>query len=1005
MEAPVFYDPSGRRRRWSKRVLLALILLLCVAAIGFGATILDVPAPNPLKLGIEREQPRSLNSQVAHLRHAVGRQVRAFTSWLPGGKPGQAAPAGRQAVVGYYAPWDEASRASLAAHINELDWLVPAIASVVGPGHQLSYVPDPRLRATIATSQHRPLVLPLVQNAQNDTWDGPNTARMLHDPAARGRLLDQIGRMLAAEHASGVVFDFEELPPSAQPDYQRFIAQANARFTNMLVALAVPVDDPDWNLKAYAHAADKIFLMDYDEHYPGGAAGPVASQPWFVQRLRAALTQIPREKLIVSIGNYAYDWPDGKTAADSLTDEDAFLIAHDNRVAARFDPASGNATFDYNDDDGTLRHVWMLDAASAWNQLRAIKASGAFGAALWRLGGEDPGVWADFAAIRRGDVPPTFGPLRSIGNVDVEGNGEILRIEDVPNDGFRTATGDARGLIRDEHYASFPTPYVVSKTGYQPHQVALTFDDGPDARWTPRILDILEAKHAPATFFVIGENALAHPWLLKRILDDGSEIGNHSYTHPNMALVSPRGTRIELNTTQRLVEAYTGRAMRLARIPYFGDAEPTTEDELLPVLRAQEAGYINVGLHADSEDWTRPGVQKIIDNTLDAVDQNSPDGNRSRNIVLLHDSGGDRAQTVAALPAIIDGLRARGYTIVPASQLAGLSPAQVNPRISGSDLVAVRFDVSIFLILAGLNSLLKFLFFTAIFIGTARAVLLAVLALRSNLARNRPTPPAIDPARFVSVLIPAFNEARVIAQSIHRVLASEEVELEVIVIDDGSKDETSAIVARAFGGESRVRLLTLENGGKARALNQGLTLARGEVIIALDADTQFEPTTIARLARWFADPEIGAVAGNAKVGNRINLSRAGRRWNMSPRRIWSGARSAASTRSRWCRARSARGGGPRWTRSAATRMIRLPRTRTSPSPFSGAAGRSATMSMRSRGPRRRRASARSPSSASAGRSARCSACGSTAASCASASRRGWPWSASRRRGCSRSASR
>jgi cellulose synthase/poly-beta-1,6-N-acetylglucosamine synthase-like glycosyltransferase len=277
----------------------------------------------------------------------------------------------------------------------------------------------------------------------------------------------------------------------------------------------------------------------------------------------------------------------------------------------------------------------------------------------------------------------------------------------------------------------------------------------------------------------------------------------------------------------------------------------------------------------DTEDWQRPGVQAIVDNTLQSIDQGealdpSADS-KARNIVLLHDSGGDRAQTVAALPILIDTLRARGYTFVPVSALANLTPNQVNPAISGSDLLAVRFDVGIFLVLAALDQLLKYLFFTAIFIGTARAVLLAILAVRSNLKRNRPVPPEIQPDRFVSVLIPAFNEARVIEESVRRVLASECVQLEVIVIDDGSADETSAIVTRAFVDEPRVQLLTLENGGKARALNEGLKIAKGDVIIALDADTQFEPMTIARLARWFADPEIGAVAGNAKVGNRINL--------------------------------------------------------------------------------------------------------------------------------------
>ncbi|UAK26070.1 glycosyltransferase [Sphingomonas nostoxanthinifaciens] len=869
MEAPVFYDPSGRRGRWSKRLLLALIVVLFLAAIGFAATIFNVPAPDPLKIGIEREQPRSLNSQVAHLRRVVQRRVRAFASWLPSeGKPGTVMP-GRQAVIGFYVPWDDASKTSLQAHINQLDWVVPVISSVTGPDHEFDYRPNANLKAVLATSQHHPLILPVVQNVEDDQWFGADTAKLLHDPKLRAHLLDQVGEMLTAEHAAGVVFDFEELPATAQHDYQRFIAEANKRFSNMLVTLAVPVGDNDWDLKAYAKVADKLFLMTYDEHYPGGDPGPIASQPWFVEKLRRTVAEVGREKSIIGIANYAYDWPDGKTDADTMTDEEAWLIAHDNNVVTRFDKASGNATFDYHDDDGTLRHVWLLDAASAWNQMRAVKAAGAFGTALWRMGGEDPGIWDDFAAIVKGNVPPTFGPLKSIGNVDVEGNGEIVRIEHVPEDGLRTVTGDARGLIRDEHFASYPTPYVVRRSGYRPKEVALTFDDGPDPKWTPKILDILKAKNAPATFFVIGENALAHPFLLNRILAQGSEIGNHSYTHPNMALVSPRGVRIELNTTQRLVEAYTGRAMRMARIPYFGDAEPTTSDELVPVLQAQQRGYLNIGLHVDTEDWQRPGTQAILDNTFDGVEAGND--KKSGNIILLHDSGGDRSQTVAALPAIIDGLRARGYTIVPVSRLANVSSNELNPRISGSDLIAVRFDVGIFMLLAGLDQLLKFLFFIAIFVGTARAILLALLALRSNLPRNRPVPPPIDPNRFVSVLIPAFNEARVIATSVARVLASEDVRLEVIVIDDGSSDGTSDVVREAYADDPRVRLLTLENGGKARALNRGLELATGEVIVALDADTQFEPLTIARLSRWFADDEVGAVAGNAKVGNRVNI--------------------------------------------------------------------------------------------------------------------------------------
>ena len=873
MEAPVFYDPSGRRRRWSKRILLGLIIVVMGLAVGFGATILNVPAPDPLKLGIEREQPRPLPSQIGHLDRSVKRRARALTSWLPGANK-KVVPT-NQIVVGFYVPTDDGSRLSLIRHISDVDWVAPVLGSVVGADHDFQWFHDRPLHAILAASARPPSILPVVQNIRNGVWDGENMGRLLRDKAATAKLLDQVQAMLEGEHAYGVVFDFEDLPANAQGAYLRFIDAANKRFSSLVVTVAVPVDNEDWDLRAYARVADKLFIMDYDEHYAGGEAGPVASQPWFVQHLRSAMAAIGRDKAIMTVGNYALDWADGSHVADVWTMQEAWVIAHDNKVVTHFDTGSGNATFDYKDDDGTLRHVWMLDAASAWNQLRAIKIAAPSGVALWRLGSEDPGIWDDFRLIRQGNKPPVFGPLTSVGKNDVKGNGEILRITDVPTTGMRTVTADGHGLIRDEHYESYPTPYAVARIGYKPKLLALTFDDGPDGQWTPRILDILKSKNVPATFFVIGENALAHPWLLNRILDQGSEIGNHSYTHPNLALVSQRGAHIEINATQRLVEAYTGRSMRLFRAPYFGDAEPTTTDELEPALLAQNSGYAIVGLHIDSEDWQRPGVQAIIDHTLRQVEaydpQESGEDDKTGNIILLHDSGGDRAQTIAALPILIDRLRARGYKFVTVSALADLTGAQVNPVISGSDLLAVRFDVSIFLILAGLGQLLKFLFFTAIFIGTARAVLLAALALRSNLPQNRAVPPEIDDERFVSVLIPAFNEARVIETSVRRVLASEQVKLEVIVIDDGSRDETSAIVSRTFADEPRVRLLTLENGGKARALNEGLKLATGEVIVALDADTQFEPLTIARLSRWFADPEIGAVAGNAKVGNRINL--------------------------------------------------------------------------------------------------------------------------------------
>jgi GT2 family glycosyltransferase len=252
---------------------------------------------------------------------------------------------------------------------------------------------------------------------------------------------------------------------------------------------------------------------------------------------------------------------------------------------------------------------------------------------------------------------------------------------------------------------------------------------------------------------------------------------------------------------------------------------------------------------------------------LQAIENATPD--RTANVVLLHDGGGDRAQTVAALPAIISGLEHAGYRIVPTATLAGLDRDQVMPRVEGIDLVAVRTDVFAFTAIGAFIVALNWTFFFAISLGVLRAVGMTVLAL----LRKRPQPKLADTefAPRVSVIIPAYNEETVIQSAIARILESEYQNIEIIVADDGSKDRTSAIVAEAFPEHPKVTLLTMTNGGKASALNRALLIAQGEIVVALDADTQFERETISRLVRWFTDERIGAVAGNAKVGNRVNL--------------------------------------------------------------------------------------------------------------------------------------
>lgn len=836
-----------------------LVVALAASAV-FATTVATVPAPPPLPIAYEHAQPLPFRAQIGHLTRSA-RKFLFGRATAPAPTPGA-----KPITVGFYTPWNDDSATSLERHIDRLDWVAPASLSVDGTG-TLKTESDARFDHIMATALHRPLVMPVLQNTADGEWQGPQTAALLANPARRHALETQVVAYLDKTNAAGVMVDFETMPAASLPSLRLFLSELRTQIApkHRLVSVTMPIDNPDWSTRAFAQAADRLVLMAYDEHWQGGTPGPIASDPWFVQKLQHALTGLPRGKAIVALGEYAYDWHDGK--ADSLTIEEAWLSAHDSGTTPQYDPMSGNAGYSFV--DGSRHDVWMLDAAASWNQMKILSRLGVGDIALWRLGSEDPGFWSAVKAWHAGGQLPNLKPLVQAANVDVEGQGEILRVTATPQAGTRDVAFDkTNGMVTSETYRVLPTPYVVKRTGALNKQVSLTFDDGPDPTWTPKILAILEQNHVPGTFFMVGENALTNRDLVKRIADDGDEIGNHSYTHPNMAEEAATGIGLELNATQRLIEATTGHSIRLFRAPYFGDAEPTTADELVPVVVAQQHGYTVVGLHVDPDDWKRPGVQHIIDSTIEQVESATPD--RSENVILLHDGGGDRSQTVEALPIIIQRLRADGYTFVPTSKLAGLSHDQVMPKVDGVDLAAVRADVALFAVLAGILAALNWTFFFAISLGVLRSIGLASLA--TLLRRPQPMEaPADTCAPLVTVIVPAYNEERVIEASVRRVLESDYRHLQVIVADDGSKDRTSAIIAEAFASNPRVELMTLVNGGKAAALNRALTQARGEIVVALDADTQFEVETISRLVRWFADPAIGAVAGNAKVGNRVNL--------------------------------------------------------------------------------------------------------------------------------------
>ncbi|MFC5662593.1 polysaccharide deacetylase family protein [Kitasatospora misakiensis] len=186
--------------------------------------------------------------------------------------------------------------------------------------------------------------------------------------------------------------------------------------------------------------------------------------------------------------------------------------------------------------------------------------------------------------------------------------------------------------------------------------VALTFDDGPHPRYTPQVLDVLARFDAPATFFCIGLHALAHPAVVRRIVAEGHALGNHSWSHAHLPDLGPIGLGDQLGfTADTLAHACGGtRPPRWLRPPYGGRSP-----ELLDAVA--DLGLTTVLWDVEARDWERPGAEVIAERVLSRV--------RPGSVVLLHDGGGDRSRTVAALPAVITGLRERGYRIAGLEEL------------------------------------------------------------------------------------------------------------------------------------------------------------------------------------------------------------------------------------------------------------------------------------------------------------------------------------------------
>jgi cellulose synthase/poly-beta-1,6-N-acetylglucosamine synthase-like glycosyltransferase/peptidoglycan/xylan/chitin deacetylase (PgdA/CDA1 family)/spore germination protein YaaH len=905
----VFFDPTHRRWWWVKRLGTLLGLMAVVTISAWLVSLFTAPLLPGVR-GITIPIIRSLRHSVNFPRHqSRARQFLAKKDrdrllagiaadrrrLLAQQAKGPISPteSGSGIVAAFYAPWQETGLMSLKKNGPQMTHLLPVWVHLQQDANGLDFHDwDPLLTPhnieVVQVARENNLnIVPVFSNAQiSATGSGEFDPKRVHiflsNPALQTKTIMLLRQWCQANRFQGINVDFENLLPEDYPLMIAFLQRMKANFAPVHLSVSADLEAGqklDW--RKAAAPCDFVVVMAYDEHSENSKAGPIASMSWYRDVVQRALRSIPREKLVVGIANYAYDWMEGRGWADPTTYQGALILAADFRQKEKpedivdFDDDSLNPTFWYQDDDGKDHEVWMLDAVTAANQWLIASNYGVRGAAVWVLGSTDPSIWT-FIHRDHLNQPPNMnvlGTVRFPFFLEFVGDGEISHVDKEPTDGSRSLEVDPQtGLALDEIYHKFPTSTVISRTGYRPKMVALTIDDGPADPYTAQMLDELKKLNVKATFFLIGQNAERYPNLVRRIWDEGHEIGNHTYTHPDMGSVSVQQARLEMNATQRVFQSQLHRSTLLFRPPYNADAEPSTAAEAEPIRLASQLNYITVLEFLDPQDWrlTDPlpngGTKaRTARQMLDTIEEQLQTEKGS--CILMHDGGGNRAESVKLIPLMVTELRARGYTFVPVSTLINSTRDAVNPPVKAADTLMVANDRVVFEVIYLFELFLGIAFTAAIILGTARVFFATILALVAKW-RERHERFDADFRPAVSVVIAAYNEEKVIARTIRAVMATGYEPLEIIVIDDGSKDDTSGEVRANFG--DAVTLFVQPNSGKASALNRGIAAATSDIIIALDADTVFAKDTIEKLIRHFTDPLVGAVAGNVKVGNRVN---------------------------------------------------------------------------------------------------------------------------------------
>jgi peptidoglycan-N-acetylglucosamine deacetylase len=782
--------------------------------------------------------------------------------------------------AGFYVSWDPKSFTSLRRNIHDLNLVMPEWMFIDPETDGLKVKVDNK-GLTLMRKSGVP-IMPMLTNNVNKTFRGDVISRILHNPTKRRALINSVVYQCVKNHFVGINIDFEELTENSDEYLIAFMKDLSTVMHNngLLVTEDVEPFNDDYNYKELSKYVDYLVLMAYDEYSQSSDPGPVSSQKWIEAALDHTARDVPNNKIILGLAAFGYDWSDNPNGNVSLNYQDALSKAAEGGSRINFDNDTYNLNYAYRDERDYLHQVYFTDAATTFNVMRFGSEYGLAGFGLWRMGSEDNRLW-QFYAKDMEDNPlgkagqHEFEQIKLYSGINYLGDGEILDVKKTPREGeIKLVMDSTNSLIAEEEYIKIPTSYQIMKYGEAGEkELLLTFDDGPDYRWTPKVLDILKKYNIHAAFFLVGLQAERNVPIVKRIYDEGHLVGNHTFSHRNVANVSPDRTFAELKLTRLLIECITGHTTILFRPPYNADSEPANMEELVPVVLARQQNYIDVGESIDPEDW-EPGItaDQIFNRVVKQVKQGAG------HVILLHDAGGDtRKETIKALPRIIEYFEKHGYKFVTLEKILDRDRDQLMPNVEkGKEYYAMQANLALVTVTYDIIQFLTALFIIFIILGFARLVFMICLTVKERRRERRMQPLEIIPAEApkVSIIVPAYNEEVDAVSSLQNLLNQDYPNFNVIFVDDGSKDKTYQSVCDALADNPKMVILTKPNGGKASALNYGIAHTDAEYLVCIDADTKLYPNAVSLLMSHFLRPDaehVGSVAGNVKVGNDRNM--------------------------------------------------------------------------------------------------------------------------------------